>query len=266
MLARKRQFLDYFSGIWNARYFWFHLACSDLRSRWRRSCLGFLWVVIQPLGLTILISFVFGKIFNSPIKEYAPYIFSGVILWEFIVSCTVGGSLSFVQADAYIKQFRHPLAIYTLRNAIGNLIIFLVASLGLFLWVILAFPQNVNLSWISLPLVPIFLLFLGWPLATCLAFIATKFRDLPHALGLILQAVWFVSPIYFEEKVFQRGLSFLIDYNPIYHILQLVRAPFLYGDFPTLVNYSYVMLTIGFFSLVAIYLGYRNENKIIYYL
>ena len=95
-------------GIWAARYFWIHLAMSDLRGRWRRSFFGVLWSIIQPLGLTILISIVFSRIFDSAISEYAPYILSGVIIWEYIVFNVSGGALAFVQADAYIKTKKAP--------------------------------------------------------------------------------------------------------------------------------------------------------------
>jgi lipopolysaccharide transport system permease protein len=114
---------DYIRGIWAARYFWVHLALSDLRSRWRRSFFGILWTIIQPLALTLLIAIVFGKIFHTDIADYAPYILSGMIVWDFITASAVGGSLTFVQADAYIKQCRHPLAIYSLRTVLTNLIV-----------------------------------------------------------------------------------------------------------------------------------------------
>lgn len=262
----KNRFAQYMHGVWESRYFWIHLALSDLKSRWRRSFFGILWTIIQPLGMTLLISFVFGKVFNTPIREYAPYIFSGIIIWDFIITSSIAGSLSFIQADAYIKQCKHPLAIYTLRTVLGNLIVCMLASLGLLVWVLLALPENMTTSWIVLPLIYPILLAISWPLASIFAYIATRFRDLPHALGLALQAMWFVSPIYFEEKVFRRGLSFLVDYNPIYHLLQLIRAPLLHGELPTLTNYAYSVGTAAVLSLIAIYIGRHAEKKVIFYL
>ncbi len=256
----------YFLGIWKARYFWTHLAFSDLRSRWRRSFFGIFWTIIQPLGLTVLISFVFGKIFNTPIREYAPYILSGIIVWDFICQCCINGSLCFVQADAYIKQCKHPLAIYSLRTTLVNLIILGFASTSLFLWILFLFPENFGLSWISLLMAPIIFILIGWPIATVLAYFGTIYRDIPHALGLVLQAFWFISPIYFEEKVFRKGLEFLITYNPIYHLLQIVRAPLLHGQFPTVANYAYCFGTALFLIILCLLVGARKERKIIFYL
>jgi len=136
----------YIRGIWASRYFWTHLSLADLRSRWRRSFFGVLWTIIQPLGLTLLLSVVFGRIFNTSIVEYAPYILSGMVVWEFVSASSINGSLSFVQADAYIKQCQHPLAIYTLRTVLTNLIVLLLASSSLIAWVLIVMPQKLRLG------------------------------------------------------------------------------------------------------------------------
>jgi lipopolysaccharide transport system permease protein len=259
--------MNYLIGIWQARYFWTHLSFADLRSRWRRSFFGVLWTVIQPLGTTLLLAIVFSKIFKADIKEYAPYILSGMIVWEFMTASVLGGALSFVQADAYIKQCRHPLAIYTLRNVFTNIMVLSLASLSLVIWVLIVMPQNFGWPWVAaLNIFPI-LAMIAWPLATALAYVATRFRDLPHALSLIMQAMYFVSPIYFEAKVFRSGdLYWLVDHNPIYHILEIVRSPMLRGEWPTFENYAYCLGSILVLMIVAVLMGRRAEKKVIFYL
>ncbi|MEI7374906.1 ABC transporter permease [Dickeya chrysanthemi] len=259
--------ISYFKSIWDARYFWVHLSLSDLRSRWRRSFLGVLWSIIQPLGITILISLVFGKMFNSPITTYAPYILSGILIWDYLVTCVTGGSLSFVQADAYIKQCNHPLAIYTLRTVLTASFILALASVSLIGWTLVILPENFGWNWLAaLTIFPILAL-ISWPLSTMLAYIGARFRDVPHVLGLVMQGLWFISPVYFETKIFQSGgLHILIDYNPIYHLLQIVRAPLLQGEWPTVVNYEYVLGTAIFFTILAVIVGRKAERKVIFYL
>jgi lipopolysaccharide transport system permease protein len=259
--------MNYFSGIWAARYLWFHLSLSDLRSRWRRSFFGVSWTIIQPLGLTLLISIVLGKIFNTDIAEYAPYVLSGIIVWDFVTVSAVGGSLSFVQAGAYIKQCSQPLAIYSLRTVLTNLIVLALASVSLLAWVGIAQPQYFGWTWLAAPTIFPILALIGWPLATLLAYIGVRFRDVPHALGLVFQSIWFVSPIYFEPKVFRGGgLDGLIDYNPIYHLLQIIRAPLLHGNWPTMENYEYCFGVIAVASLLALIVGCWAEKKVIFYL
>jgi len=258
---------NYLQNIWESRYFWSHLAMADLRSKWRRSFFGILWSIIQPLGLTILLAIVFGRIFKTDIVRYAPYILSGIIVWDYISTTTTAGSLAFVQADAYIKQSRHPLAIYTLRTAVANLIVLMMASLSLICWVLVVAPENVGWCWLAALLIFPIAGLICWPMATCLAYFATRFRDIPHALGLLLQALWFVSPVYFDAQIFRNGgLQALIDYNPIYHLLQIVRAPLLEGRWPSTENLAWCAATIMLMSLLAWLVGRRVEDKVIFYL
>jgi lipopolysaccharide transport system permease protein len=254
-------------AIWAARYFWTHLARADLRSKWRRSYLGVAWTVIQPLGMTLLLAAVFGRIFKTPVGGYAPYILSGIVVWDFVSATTTGGSLAFVQADAYIKQCRHPLAIYTLRTVLANTMVMALASVALFAWAFLAFPDRVGLHSIAaLSIFPV-LVMIGWPLATLLAYVATRFRDLPFALTLLLQAVWFVSPVYFEARIFRdAGLDWLIDWNPVYHVLELVRAPLLGGHWPSASDYGFSLATASVLAALAWAVGMRAERRVIFYL
>lgn len=259
--------MQYLAGIWAARYFWIHLALSDLRTRWRRSYLGALWSIIQPLGMTVLISFVLGRLMHVSVHEYAPYILSGIIFWEYLSSTAISGAVAFVQNEPYIKQYRHPLAIYTLRTALANLLTMVLASVALFAWVLTALPGDLNWTWLCWPLsIPVMLL-IGWPLATSLAYLSVRYRDIPYALSLILQAIWFVSPVYFETQFFRKaGLNALIDYNPLYHMLQLVRAPLLYGKWPSFANYGVCIGTIVVLAAIAFALGRRYERNVILYL
>lgn len=262
-----RKLINYLGGIWGVRFFWFHLALSDLRTKWRRSYFGILWSMMQPLGLTILLACVFSRLFHTNIVTYIPYIFSGIITWEFINQSVSNGSLVFVQAESYIKQCTHPLAIYTVRVILTNLITLIVASSGLFIWVFCTMPQNINSSWLAiLTFFPIICLMV-WPLTNSLAYLGARFRDIPYAMTLIFQAIWFISPVYFEENMFRGGgLNFLVDYNPIYHLLQILRAPLLQGHWPSVTNYLFCFFTFIFFLVLTIPAGKYLERKVIFYL
>jgi lipopolysaccharide transport system permease protein len=259
--------MSYVRDIWSARYFWWHLAMSDLRARWRRSFLGAAWSIIQPLALTTLLSIVFSRIFDSEIGSYAPFILSGMVIWEYVTGTIVGGALAFVQADAYIKQTRHPLAIYTLRTALANMVVLSLASVALVGWVLVALPGTFGWTWLAALTIFPLLLAIAWPAATAFAFVATRFRDLPNLLILVFQAMWFVSPIYFQESTFRHGdLHVLLDYNPIYHMLEIVRAPLLRGEWPTPTNYAWTIGTALVLAVIALLVGLRSEKRVIFYL
>lgn len=259
--------IQYVKGIWESRYFWMHLVFSDLRSRWSRSFFGILWAIIQPLGLALMLSVVLGRMFKLDVAEYVPYILSGVLIWSFVISTITGGALAFVQSGPYIKQCRHPLAIYTLRTVIVTLAIEALASVSLICWILVLKPENFGWTWLAILSVYPLLVVVAWPTTTFFAYIGVRFRDVQHLLGLVLQALWFISPIYFRPEMFRNGgLNFLVDYNPVYHLLEIIRAPLLRGEWPTFENYSYCigLAILGF--ILAWATGRRAEKRVIYYL
>lgn len=127
--------------------------------------------------------------------------------------------------------------------------------------------RNFGWSWLAaISFYPILVL-IAWPVATLLAYIGVRSLDVPHALSLILQALWFISPVYFDAKLFRTSrLHLLVDYNPIYYILEIIRSPLLRGAWPTLENYAYCFGTILVFTLLAWGLGCRAGKGVIFYL
>ena len=78
--------------------------------------LGLLWSIIQPLAMTLLFAFVLSNIFNQPVQDTILYIYSGPICWDVVIFSSTSGSMAFMNAAPYMKQFAHPIAIYPLRR------------------------------------------------------------------------------------------------------------------------------------------------------
>lgn len=258
---------EYIRRIYNSRYFWWHLTLSDLRAKYQRTALGLLWAIIQPLGMTLIFAFVLINIFNQPAQDTILYIYSGLIAWEMIMFGAVSGSMSFLNAAPYMKQFAHPIAIYPLRSALVGFVNFGLAFIGLILWVLIRQPENLSLSWFILPISMILLFSVIWPGAIICAIIGTLFRDFSQLITLLLQALWFASPVFFSPQVFiNSGIGFLVYNNPVYHLLELIRAPILYGIFPSTMDYGYTFLTMLILWGIALYLISHFEKRIILYI
>lgn len=257
----------YVKNIWSARYFWSHLAIADLRAKYRRSYFGVIWALLQPLAFTVLLTFVMGRVFDFPLVEYAPFIFSGLILWEFITASAINGCAAFTNAGTYIKQFSHPLAIYALRSTLTCLINLSIAFIGLVVWVLIWKPSNFGWSWLSLEIAFPLLFLMAWFLSIITAFIGVRFRDFTQLITIVLQAIWYISPIFFLPKMFYSAkINFLVDYNPIFHFLNLFRIPLLEGKFPHAGDYWYAIFTVIILGVIAALLVRYQEKKIIFYL
>jgi len=257
----------YLNKIWSTRFFWLHLAWADIRAKYRRSVLGIAWALIQPFSLTLLFTFIMGNFFHVPMGSYAIFIFSGLIFWEFIVGTIMAGCHAFINAEGYIRQCTHPLLIYSLRSVIASTINLMVAFCGLMLWVLLWRPELITVYWFSLLLSFSILFLFAWPLTTIAAFLGTRFRDFSQLIQIILQVVYYISAILFLPDMYKQAkIDYLIQYNPIYHLLNLFRKPVLDSVLPSADDYLYVFAAcIALWSCTWLLVKY-NEKKVIYYL
>jgi lipopolysaccharide transport system permease protein len=216
----------------------------------------------------MLMAIVFGFIFKSPLNEYAPYILSGLIAWDVISSSFIGGAAAIIASEQYIRQINYPITIYSLKAAIVTMVTFLIAVISLCIWTMFINPLNVLLGLLTLPLTALVYLIISWAIITFSSIINTKYRDYPQVIALIMQAVWYLSPVFFRKEMFLSNplLSILFYYNPINHILELIRAPFLYGRIPSMANYMISVLFAFFWAIIA-FLTYRHYKKdIIFYI
>ena len=258
----------YLKKVYDTRYFWSHLAKCDLKSRFRRSKLGLLWVVLQPFFLTIIMAFVFSTVFHEPLGEYMLYILSGMVVWDLISASTIGGGNCLLCSDQYIRQFNHPITIYSLRYAVLNTITFVIEMLALVIWVLVYSPVNLVFALITLPLTTLIYFFLAWAVTTLAGYCNTKYRDYPQVMALVMQTIWYLSPVFFKEEMFMARpwLEKMFQLNPLTHILNLIRKPFLYAQMPSVTNYLFTLATLALFGFFAYRMNKKNEKKIIFYL
>ena len=263
-----RNIISYLKDIYKSRYFWFYLAKSDIRFKYRRSKLGGLWAIVQPLGLTIILAVVFSTVFKEPLGNYAVYILSGLIGWNLLNSSIINGGQCFISATQYIRQYNHPKIIYSLKSSFVYIYTFLMELIGLGIWCLFLEPYNILIGLLTLPLTLLLLFLINWALTTIAAYINAQYYDYPQMVGLIMQAVYYVSPVFLKEEIFMsnEALKYVYIYNPITHILNLIRKPFIKGEFPDLMDYGYVLIVIVFLFIITYYINKKYEKKIIFYL
>lgn len=261
-------FVQYLRDIYKSRYFWWNLSLADLRFKYRRSFLGILWSIIQPLAMTALLSIVMGRFFSMQMSYLAPYMFIGMIVWELLLTSVMNGCNALVNAESYIKLFKHPMTIYPLRSSITVFINFLLAGIGVLAWSIITMPQNFcSFAWLAFFPAGLLLFLLCWCNGIICAFFSLRFSDLPQLIVIVMQMLWYISPVFFPLDLFRKSrLDFLLQYNPVYHILELFRQPLLHGAMPNAANWLWSLGWVIFMVLCAGLSIVVLEKKSIYYL
>lgn len=258
----------FWKKIYEARFFWLMLAQIDLKNKFRRSKLGLLWACVTPLCLTVIMSFVFGTAFHQDIASYAPYVLSGLICWDVFTVSFVSGSGVMIGSSPYIKQTNHPPVIYPLKAALAEIASFLISTLALAVWILFINPLHVVVGYLLIVPALIIFLLISWGGMIIASYIGAKYRDYPQLATLALQLMWYISPVFFQESMFEGNelLHMIFIVNPITHLLELVRKPFLHGTVPTVADYLISMGFAGFILLIAFLINRKNERDVVFYI
>lgn len=216
-------------------------------------------VMIGTIGI------VFGSIFKTPLRQFLPFLSAGIIFWGFISTVLTESCAGFIAAEGIIKQLPIPLFVHILRMMWRNILI-LGHNLVIFPLVLLAVGSPPHWSiFLAIPGFALLLVNLCW-LSLLLALVCARFRDLAQIVSSALQVIFYLTPIVWIPKTLPSETAiYLLNLNPVYHLIEIVRAPLL-GDLPTLLNWAYAgaMAIVGW--AVALLVYGRYKRRIAYWL
>jgi lipopolysaccharide transport system permease protein len=230
----------------------YELAKLEIKRKYRQQFLGVLWGLFTPLGMAMVIGLVYGVLFHMEMKDFLPYLFLNLTLWGYFVSVADNGNCCFISAEGYIKQISGlSYYIYPLRTAIVSgfhLLLGLISSLLINL--VYGVPMGLGLI-LSLPGLVMWVVF-GFGIACISGVINTRFRDYANIQTILLQILFYASPILFPARMLKdRGMEFLYELNPIYHMLRVINEPTLKNLAPDPVS----LITALVFTLSIVVFG-----------
>lgn len=234
------------------------LACSmawlDIKLRYKGSLLGPLWMTCTSGIMIATMGLIYGSLFGSDMHLYLPYLSISIILWQNIFSATiVDACQSFLQTDTFIHSLKLPFFLQALRTVIKNIIIFIL-NIIIPILVFIYYHKWPGIT-ILLSIPGFFIWFLD-SLAVCLLLgsICARFRDIPQIINSAIQILYYVTPIMWMPSQIQHFQSLLL-LNPIFSIMQTIKAPIL-GENPSLLvwysalGYSVILWTAGWFTFI----------------
>jgi lipopolysaccharide transport system permease protein len=257
----------YIGDLFLYRHLAWNLVASDLRARFRRSQLGIVWAVIQPLAFSLTIALVWGSLFKAESYwDFAIYVFSGMIAWEYFASVVNVSQDALTNAEGYLKQTRVPFFIFQIRTPLTSMVIFLLGTVGLALLMISLqklLPLGEHL--LLIPVFPVLLLLFGIPLGTIMSIAATQFRDMKYISQILIQALFFVSPVMLGREILERPeLTWLNYVNPMVPVINLFRAPIVDGEFWNQTELVTLLIWIAGLWAMAIVMAIRAGRRLIF--
>jgi ABC-2 type transport system permease protein len=202
------------------------------RTRYRRSALGVLWTLLNPLISMAVLTIAFSTVFKTSAR-YPVYLLSGLVCWNFFSQTTLYSMASLSSAGGLIKRVYVPPTIFGVA-AIGNALVNFVFSLVPLVLIMVFLDQPFHATWWFVP-VPILLLAaftLGMTLL--LSTLAVFFADVVDMFSLLLQSWFFLTPVMYPLDILPAGSRRLMTLNPMYHLVEVFRAPVIDGRLPDL--------------------------------
>lgn len=245
---------------------WFMLAYQDIKLRYRRSVLGPFWLTISMAITVYSMGFLYAKLFHIELSRYYPFLVGGMLSWSLISTIVTEMTDGFLTSEAFIKQIKLPYSLYIHRITTRNVLIFLHNMLVM-APIYLLFHDHAKLNAYSLLIIPGMLLIYLNSLfyGLLLAMIGARYRDISQMIKSLVTVIFFVTPVLWAPDALQGRHYYLIDLNPFYAFIEMIRAPML-GHAPSLANFLVVSIVtiIGYTLSIAVFKRYRS--RIVYWL
>jgi ABC-type polysaccharide/polyol phosphate export permease len=242
---------------------WSTLGWQDIRQRYRRSVLGPVWITLSMAILIGTLGVIYGRVFHTELQDYLPFLCVGFIVWGFISSSANECCTAFTASAGIIKQSKGAFSIHVLRVVWRNFIVF-AHTFVIFVPVAIIFGVKPHPAML-LVLPGLVLLFLNsiW-LGLVIAILSARFYDVPQIVANLLQVVFFSTPIIWQAQSLGDE-SLIAEINPIYHLVEVVRAPLL-GRPPEPLSWivTVAVLAIGFIAATALFR--RVSLRIVYWI
>lgn len=221
--------IRYLCSAWEGRTTLYYLFLREFKARYRYTYLGYLWALLQPFSLMLVLTAVFTLF--APMKTDVPYpvlSFLNLSVWAFFAGSITGCMNSLLSSGALLKKIYFPRMILPFSVVLGYGVDFLVALLGVACLIVVF---KVPLS----PVMPLVLLAVAWQLLLCLALgmgvamLTLYFRDLRHLLTMLLQLWLFASPVIYPLDVVPERYRAVYMLNPMAGVLTLYDNVLLRG-------------------------------------
>jgi ABC-type polysaccharide/polyol phosphate export permease len=264
--GKRPTLLTYFrrtlSDLFRFRFAFRNFVVNGIRIRYRRSNLGFLWTLLNPLLTMTVMSICFSYVFKQDIKQFSIFLFSGLAPFNFLSAAITNSTTSIVYAESYLKKIYVPKTLFTLITVSIEAVNFSFSITALYL---LALLLGAELTWsiLLLPFVLVLMFIFSLGVGLLLAVTFVYFRDIAHFVQVIFTALFYLTPILYPPESIPEQLKSIFMLNPLSCFVTLSRkvilgSPMTGMDWIVPAVISVIALLIGFLVL------YKNDKDIIF--
>ncbi len=240
------------------------LVSKDFKLKYRRSVLGVLWSVLNPLLMMIVLSAVFSTFFRFDIENFPLYLILGSTLFTLMSDSTTTAMNSIIDSSALIKKIRIEKILFPLEKVLFQLVNY-VLSLIAVAAVMIFFKVAPTINLLFLPLLLFYLLMFSAGLGFLLSALVVFFRDIGHLWSVVITAWTYATPLFYPISILPDWMMTIMNFNPMYHYVTYMRDIALWNITPSL-ELNLLCFGMGFLMLIIGFIVFRKlEKKFILY-
>lgn len=252
------------------RYILQQLVTKDFKLRYRRSVLGVVWSVLNPLLMMIIMSFVFQYFLRSNLEHYSLYLIVGNITFALMNDATNGGLRSIIDASSLLKKVKVDRWVFPVQKVFSAAVNFAFSLIAVAIVMVFdGVMPTIHVLWFVVGLVLVMLFSIG--IGLFIGALAVFFRDMIHLWSVVLTAWTYLTPIFWDLSLLTnsnapRIVVWIVKANPMYNYLEIMRSAFVYQNNPSVT----VLLLAAIWAVIALVVGIvvfkKTEHKFILYI
>lgn len=245
-------FFSHFDELIRYRSLAFELIRKDLRLKYKRSALGILWSLFNPLLLMLVYTLVFSTIARFPLKHYPVFLLSGLLAWNFVTNVLTQSVTSIVSNANLVKKVYFPREVLVVGVVGANLVNFMI-SLLLLVPFLVFFQIHVGAPLLLLPVLILMEIVFVLGVAFAVAALDVFFRDIEHLIQVFVLVLFFGTPIIypFSTNLLSPKVKQFLIFNPLTWLMDSYQRVLYWNDWPRLD----FLLLFGLLSLVVLLAG-----------
>jgi ABC-type polysaccharide/polyol phosphate export permease len=252
------------SSRWRYGYLLESLVAREVKVRYRRSVLGVLWTLLNPILMMAIFTVVFSTLFARTLDDFPIYFLSANLSWHFFAGGSNLAMTSMVRNAALYKRIYVPKYIFVLAAVLSDTVNFVISLIPLAA-LMLIFRHPVTPAILFVPVAFVILLIFTTGVSFIVATIAVFFDDITQFYQVILQALMYLTALFYPLSIVPPAWRILIEMNPLYHLIQLIREPIYDGKMPAPESIVFATVTAIAVLVIGWFLFSRNSDRFVYY-
>lgn len=253
------------SNFLKYRYLLIQLVSRDFKVKYKRSLLGVVWSLLNPLMTMMILTLVFSTLFKSNIPNFPVYFLCGYVMYNYFSESTSLALGSIYSNASLIKKVYFPKYMFPFSKSIFSLVNLCTSFLAVII-VMIATKTGFHPTMLLFFIPVIYIFIFGAGVSLILSTAAVFFRDLAHLYSIFLTALNFLTPIFYPIDILPESIRPIVELNPLTQTIEMFRQLILLNELPSIEQHVMLMSVSVLTLIIGIAVFYRKQDRFIMYI